>query len=942
MMNISKNLNKILEKNRASEGEPFTHVSQIKPKGRFNFTKSNRNTFMDTYCSIMFKILEDSDDSDEKEEKEEKDEKIDLDLHYGLAEKPNAQAVPIVIDVDLKQVYQNRNNVYDENISKIYSDKHVHSIIQIYQNVIRNVLKECNEDNLIAFFLEKPPYIKEYNDGKMYVKNGFHIHFPHTFIPKAIHLTHIIPRIRQLVNTMQVFKDLGVETSSDCMDFEAIINNPWLMYGSKKEESAKPYLLTKIFNSSIEEISLEEATKNMKIQHLNTEEEIDIHENEHFYLPYILSTNLFGRPISEVKEDLPNPSNVISRKAKTKSKTKRRYREASSNEAIIQSRELLGMISADRANDYNSWMNIGWTLYNIGDGNEDALDLWIDFSARCNEKFNEETCISEWEKMTKKELTIATLHYFAKRDNPSEYKKYIDEKNNDYIQKNPDFIATHNDIAKLLKNIYGSEYKCSDISNREWWRYQNHCWVEIKEGTDLRKSISSDEPNSILEIFIKKAAEYNEKFCRSESAESKMWEEKCKQVKKVISNLKNSTFKNCVMRECAEEFYDPCFKKKLNRNPYLMCFKNGVYDLKKNDFRDGVPEDYLSLQAPIFYVKDMQEDDIRVTQSKDLMVKLFPDTSLRYYAMDILSDMFVGGNLSKKVFCWTGVGHNGKSVLLEVIEKMLGPYAIKFPTSVITGARGKSSGASPELARCGNGVRWAIIQETMGKEEMNIGMLKELSGNDTFYARGLYKEGLEIEPMFKLSIVCNEAPRIPNGDQATWNRIRVLPFESIFKYDAPKSYEEQLLRKEFPRDDSFRDKIPGIVEGFAWLLLEHRKSGIRSSEPEKVRMSTAELQKKNDIYRQYIEECVLENRESSVSIIEIYSSFKNWYKESIPGSFNNTPTKQEVKDYLVRLWGEPVKGGRWNGFKLSNDKGGDNRGFRGMEEESKEGNENNE
>ena len=40
-----------------------------------------------------------------------------------------------------------------------------------------------------------------------------------------------------------------------------------------------------------------------------------------------------------------------------------------------------------------------------------------------------------------------------------------------------------------------------------------------------------------------------------------------------------------------------------------------------------------------------------------------------------------------------------------------------------------------------------------------IGILKELSGNDTFYARGLFQNGAEIEPMFKLVVICNDPPR---------------------------------------------------------------------------------------------------------------------------------------------------------------------------------------
>ena len=107
-------------------------------------------------------------------------------------------------------------------------------------------------------------------------------------------------------------------------------------------------------------------------------------------------------------------------------------------------------------------------------------------------------------------------------------------------------------------------------------------------------------------------------------------------------------------------------------------------------------------------------------------------------------------------------------------------YSVKLPTSLIVGKRTQASAACPELVRAGNGVRWCITRPDK-KDILNIGILKELSGNDTFFARGLYKEGSEITPMFKLVLICNDPPQVPYSDKATWDRIRVLPFESTLQ-----------------------------------------------------------------------------------------------------------------------------------------------------------------
>ena len=434
--------------------------------------------------------------------------------------------------------------------------------------------------------------------------------------------------------------------------------------------------LPKVFSSDGNELSLEEGLKCYQLYN-SQEHLINLKGNIHKYLPRILSIIPYGRLTHEVKSGLVSPlkEKLINNHKDTKHIT------ISTAEALKISSKLLPMLSNFRGEDRNEWMTIGWILYNIGEGSHEALEQWMDFSARSEEKYEEAVCIYEWERMTKKDLTLGTLHYYASLDNPELYKEFKKEEAEHYVKES--LNGSHNDIAKVLKVEYGNEFVCASISGKIWYQFINHHWEEIEEGVFLRERISGHIVSKYIEmgkeIFTKLAAV-------QDKAEEAMHNARLKQVQKIMGNLKSAPFKSNIMKEAMEVFYDRRFKEKLNKNPYLIGFKNGVYDLKLNKFRIGRPEDFISKCMPIDYIEYHESDD-DVQNIIEFLQKVFPDNSIRTYFLDTYSDIFVGGNSQKKVYLWTGEGDNAKSITQTFFEKMLGELAIKFNTQYFTGKK---------------------------------------------------------------------------------------------------------------------------------------------------------------------------------------------------------------------------------------------------------------
>ena len=350
-------------------------------------------------------------------------------------------------------------------------------------------------------------------------------------------------------------------------------------------------------------------------------------------------------------------------------------------------------------------------------------------------------------------------------------------------------------------------------------------------------------------IFIKKAKKLwdrHNKIDIQNKLEREQIREKATKLEKFCHKFGDNTFKNKVMKECIEEFYDERFKEKINQNKMIFPFKNGIYDLKLNIFREAKPEDFISKTCGCEYNYNFNEDSKEVKNVKIFFEKIFPDRDVRNYFMDICSDLFKGGNFMKQGYFWTGHGNNGKSVTQNLIELMLGKLSIKLSTTILTGKKPNNGAANPEMARTAPPVRLVTVEEPNESETINNGTYKNMTGNDKYYARDLFekgKDGREIDPMYKLVIICNKLPKFKFNDEATWIRTRVIPFESTFvrpEEPCAEEYEEQLDKKRFPMDLKIKEKLPLMINAFAWLLLKHRIKNLNKTryEPDKVREAT--------------------------------------------------------------------------------------------------------
>ena len=567
------------------------------------------------------------------------------------------------------------------------------------------------------------------------------------------------------------------------------------------------------------------------------------------------------------------------------------------------------------------WLRIGFCLFNISEGDIDGLSLWLEFSEQ-SDKYHESECISLWNKMRENNYTIGTLKFYAKQDNPEKYEELINKEIENLVITTS---GTHYEIANILFHEYQNEFVCTSIKNKEWYQFKNHIWEINETGFSLRKRISDENG-----IIIKKFKLQKEKILNNNFEDEKEKQKKIKFIDKLIASCQTTIFKNHVMSEAQELFFNENFNSLLNKNPHLIAFKNGVYDFNDLIFRNGNPDDYLSASLPIEY-KIYHHTVEDVMNIENFFKTIFPDDELCEYFLNLICQVFVGGNPDKNIYFWTGSGDNGKTITQKLIELMLGNLAIKISTSLLTGKKSNLGSASPELCRASIGVRWAAMDEPNSDEIINAGILKNFTGNDSFFARDLFQKGKEtreITPFFKLHLLCNQLPTIKNGDSASFKRIRIIPFESTFlpeeDEECPKTPEDQRRKKIFPMDKNFSNYLKNMTEPLAWYLIERYKTKNFEfqKEPNKVKMATQAYIRENDLYESFIQMNVEKRSKAKLYLNLLYLKFHSWILLEYP--HQSIPTKQMVKKYFINKWGDLFQenkndGGYWSHWCLKDE-----------------------
>jgi P4 family phage/plasmid primase-like protien len=881
-MGVQENFRTFINKYKVEKGKPFTNTSIGNPKVSLFIPDDKYDDFIEIYSLALTN---------------------DISLHF--TEKP-IDPSPLRIDIDFRfAIQENLTDRNPANNKRIYTNEHIFNIVNNYFIVINKFINVGDEDN-IAYVMEKP----NPTDFRNKIKDGLHIIFPKIIVSNNVQ--HYI-RKKILDIAADLFKGLPV-----CNEFESIIDkaiidvNCWQMYGSRKPD-CEAYRVSKVYNY-INKTTVKKDSNISAADELNFIKLFSMRKNT------LSTTPVFDNYVNEIDEYIKHVLPSFDQKQKTKlhnnifSKSLNINKNYTTDDELILSRQLVSeCLSYTRAEKYDDWINLGWVLRNI---DYRLLDTWVEFS-KIGSAFIEGECQTLWNKMRKDHMGIGTLRWWAKQDNIRKYNEIIDESIIPLIDQCIRSDGSHYDVAKVVQAQYKDDFK--SISKDLWYKYDKnkHRWVKSREGLNLRLILSTE----ICKKFVERSQQWNTQLYNDDGnndEQKSLNEEKCKKCMAIALKLKNAGFKDSIMKECKCLFIEDKFEELLDSRSHLIGFDNGVYDLKMHIFRDGMPDDYICHSTNINYIPYCPES-IEVREINEFLSKIFTNENVKNYMLDIITCIIDGSIAQERFYIFTGQGSNGKSRLLELIQKAIGDYYCILPIALLTQKRAASNSASGELERT-KGRRFAVMQEPSENDKINIGFMKELSGNDRILTRGLYKDPYEFKPQFKMILTCNELPEVPSDDGGTWRRIRVIEFLSRF-------CEKPTKPNEFAMDLELSDNFDRWAEPFMSMLINRHKSINPNAlhEPMEVRISTESYKNNNDIIGQYMNEKITRDDTCNdrMGIAKIYNDFRVWCIQNIPKG-KKYPDRNQLKAYLEKLLGAyPIDNKGWKGLKYNTVVGND-------------------
>lgn len=308
-----------------------------------------------------------------------------------------------------------------------------------------------------------------------------------------------------------------------------------------------------------------------------------------------------------------------------------------------------------------------------------------------------------------------------------------------------------------------------------------------------------------------------------------------------------------------------CSADELDRHPLALACRNGTLYPEFGFLGDSDQNDLITKCVTVAY-----QETARAPRWLKFLDEVFtdqngrPDPGLIAYIQKALGYCLTGYTNERCLFVCHGEGANGKSTFINTIDYIMGSYAATIAFGNLTDNSGERTGHDLAGLR---GVRFLTAIETNQQAHLDEAKIKRLTGGEEpISVRFLYGKYFRYVPTYKIWLACNHKPRIRGTDQAIWDRIKLIPFNSRFDKASPNT-DKELFQK-------LKAEVEGIL---AWMVqgcMKWSTEGLQDCQT--VKDSTHSYRIGEDYFQEFLDQNIEPSPGAFTPSEDIWSRHNQW------------------------------------------------------------------
>jgi P4 family phage/plasmid primase-like protien len=309
--------------------------------------------------------------------------------------------------------------------------------------------------------------------------------------------------------------------------------------------------------------------------------------------------------------------------------------------------------------------------------------------------------------------------------------------------------------------------------------------------------------------------------------------------------------------ERLKSYSDIRYEGRFNTEMYKVNLKNGIFNLMERTLSPHTPEFMSNIQLPFSY-----DPEATSPVFDGFLSSIFDSKDVEDYILKIWCYLLLPTYSFQKIYVWYGSGRNGKGVLSRIIEAMIG--------TVNTAHEDIHELANGQFSTINLKDRLVNFSTELKTNELDLSMLKKLSGGDMVAADKKYKDKITFQNVARLIILANDLPRFSEIGQAITQRFEFIEFPKSFLNEHADTALDAKLRAElsgiFNRVISMMPTIfdsKGAINFKGPDILEKKKEAMLSS------LSTV---------IEFINEKCKVNESGSVPAQHLFDTYRFWGK----------------------------------------------------------------